>query len=77
MATWTWQRGSEVGDASQELRPLRLQELEEGACHCGEAEPPHRRLLARGRLCRRLLLPCPLPLMEATRLEARGELRAA
>ena len=37
--------------------PLRLQELEEGVCHHGEAEPAHRRLLARGRLCRRLLLP--------------------
>ena len=59
--------------------PLRLQELEEGDCHHGEDEPPHRRIRARGRLCRELLLPCPrlLPLMEATRLGARGELRAA
>ena len=71
--------GSKGGDASQDLRPLCLQELEEGDCHHGEAEPPHRRIRARGRLCRELLLPCPrlLPLMEATRLEARGELRAA
>ena len=52
--------------------PLRLQELEEGVCHHGEAEPAHRRLLARGRLCRRLLLPAPrlLPLMGATREES-------
>ena len=36
--------GSKGGDASQDLRPLRLQELEEGACRHGElnhvAEPP-------------------------------------
>ena len=32
--------GSKGGDASQDLRPLRLQELEEGACHRGQAEPP-------------------------------------
>ena len=39
----------------------------------------HPIIVARGRLCRRLLLPGPrlLPLMEATRLGARGELRAA
>ena len=28
--------GSEGGDTSQDLRPLRLQELEEGACHHGK-----------------------------------------
>ena len=46
---------------SQDQRPLRLrlQELEEGVCHHGEAEPPHHRLLAGGRLYRRLLLAAP------------------
>ena len=44
------------GDTSQDQGPLRLQELEEGACHHGEAELLHHRLLARGRLCRRLLM---------------------
>ena len=32
--------GSKGGDASQDLRPLCHQELEEGACHRGQAEPP-------------------------------------
>ena len=43
---------------SQDQRPLRLrlQELEEGVCHHGEAEQPQHSLLARGRLCRLLLL---------------------
>ena len=39
--------GSKGGDASQDLRPLRLQELEEGACHCGQAEPPHHCIFGR------------------------------
>ena len=60
---WTWRTshpeqasGSEGGDASHDQRPLRLQQLEGGVCHHGEAEPPQHRLLARGRLCRLLLL---------------------
>ena len=51
--------GSEGGDASQDQGPLRLQELEAGGCHHGEAEPPQHCLLTRGRLCRRRLLPGP------------------
>ena len=43
--------GSEGGDTSQYQGPLRLQELEAGACHHGKAEPTHHCL------CRRLLLP--------------------
>ena len=43
--------GSEGGDTSQYQGPLRLQELEAGACHHGKAEPPNHCL------CRRLLLP--------------------
>ena len=68
--------GSEGGDASQDQGSLRLQELEKGACHHGEAKPPYHRLLGRGRLCRlllRLVLDlCPLEATLATRLEARG-----
>ena len=41
--------GSKGGDASQDLRPLRLQELEEGACHCGQTEAPHHCLFGRKR----------------------------
>ena len=48
--------GSEGGDASQDQRPLRLQEFEEGVYHHGEAEPPHHRLLGKGCVCRQLLL---------------------
>ena len=51
--------GSEGGVTSQDQGPLRLQELEAGACHHGEAEPPQHCLLARGCLCRRLLLHGP------------------
>ena len=68
--------GSEGGDASQDQGSLRLQELEKGACHHGEAKPPYHRLLGRCRLCRlllRLVLDlCPLEATLATRLEARG-----
>ena len=60
---WTWRTshpeqasGSEGGDASHDQRPLRLQQLEGGVCHHGEAEQPQHSLLARGRLCRLLLL---------------------
>ena len=40
--------GSEGGDTSQDQGSLRLQVLEEEACHHGEDEPPQQR---RGRLC--------------------------
>ena len=40
--------GSEGGDTSQDQGPLRLQELEAGACHHGKAEPPHHCLLSQG-----------------------------
>ena len=68
---------SEGGDASQDQRPLRLQELEERVCHHGEAEPPQHCLLTRGRLCHlRLLMPGrrlrPLEAISATQLEVRG-----
>ena len=39
--------GSKGGDASHDLQPLRLQELEEGACHHGQDEPPHHCLFGR------------------------------
>ena len=48
--------GSKGGDASHDLQPLRLQDLEEGACHCGQAEPIIASLEGRGCLCRQLLL---------------------
>ena len=41
--------GSKGGDASHDLQPLRLQELEEGACHHGQDEPPHHCLFGRKR----------------------------
>ena len=56
LAVWQRGPGSEGGDTSQDQGPLCLQELEEGVCHHGEAEPPHHCLLARGRLCRQVLL---------------------
>ena len=82
--------GSKGGDASQDLRPLCLQELEEGAYRHGElnhvATPSLQCIVSlegRGRLCRQLLLMpgrrlCPLEATSATWLEVRGwALRAA
>ena len=75
MAAWTWptsqseqSSGSEGGDTSQDQGPLRLQELEEGACHRGGAEPPqHCLLLMAGR---RQSLPLRQSLLSANRLGA-------
>ena len=72
--------GSEGESTSQNQRPLCLQELEAGACHHGEAEPPNHCLLTQDRLCRRLLLlaASPLPWSQSLRhLWKPGGLQAA